>query len=209
MDEISKERVGALSDGVIAIAATLLVLELKLPQDHALSPEYMLEWARVFFGWIVSFAMIAILWFENHLQLAHASRWTVRLTIVTFAHLGLLSLVPFASNLIMDDPGDLGAALAFNAILLANGLCSACGTWLLSRQSAIHRHPGTARLLARRSLFQMVAYTGVAIISLIGAVAHHPFIGVALWLLMPFFVWIRFQKLDRVAVPSRQPRKPV
>ena len=104
MKSISKERVGALSDGVVAIAATILVLELKVPEDHSLSRSDVEHWVLIILGWVVSFIMITVMWLENHRQLALASAWTMPLMVVTFAQLGLISLIPFGSNLIMDQP---------------------------------------------------------------------------------------------------------
>jgi uncharacterized membrane protein len=196
VDDISKERVGALSDGVIAIAATLLVLELKVPEGQSLSTDSVTDWARAFVGWIVSFVMIAILWFENHLQLARASTWTVPLTIVTLIQLGLLSLIPFGSSLIINEPHDLGASVVFNAIMLANGLCVAFAASLLARTPRVHHGAMAAEFMARRSVFQLIAYTLVAAISLFGALLHHPFLGVILWLLMPLIIWVRFREGD-------------
>lgn len=192
MSEISKERVGALSDGMVAIAATLLVLELKIPENHNLSSQQLLAWSRIFLGWVISFAMIAIFWFENHLILARVSKCTVPLTVVIFVHLGLLSLIPFGSNLIMDEPQSLAAAITFSVIMMANGVCSALAALMLSRTPEIHNKPGSAELMGRRSIFQMTAYVLVATISVLGAYLHHPFLGVALWLFMPLIVWFWF-----------------
>jgi uncharacterized membrane protein len=196
VSDISKERVGALSDGVIAIAATLLVLELKVPEGQTLSTDGVLDWARAFAGWIVSFVMIAILWFENHLQMARASTWTVSLTVVTFVQLALLSLIPFGSSLIMNEPHDLAASVVFNAIMLANGLCVAFAASLLARTPRVHHGAAAAAFMARRSVFQLIAYTLVAAVSLFGALLHHPFLGVLLWLLMPVIIWVRFKEGD-------------
>ena len=59
MSNISKERVGAISDGVIAVAATLLVLELKVPEGAIENSEVLLHWFRLGTAWLISFMMIA------------------------------------------------------------------------------------------------------------------------------------------------------
>lgn len=202
MNNISKERVGALSDGVIAIAATILVLELKVPEDHALSRDDVVHWALLFLGWVVSFIMIAVMWLENHRQLALASVWTIPLMIVTFAQLGLISLIPFGSNLIMDQPDNLGSAITFNFIMLGNGLCAAIGGLVLARHLRKNADPSLADTLVRRSLVQVLVYVLIAVIGLSGAILHHPFVGVVLWLSMPLVAWFWLSGTDKPASPQ-------
>jgi uncharacterized membrane protein len=204
MNEISKERVGALSDGVIAIAATILVLELKVPEGNELTSAEFLDWARIFVGWIVSFAMIAVLWFDNHYQMRNASHLTIRMTVLMFANLALMSLIPFASSLIMEDHQSLVAAVIFNIVMLANGLCSAFTTLTLLRSGAHVCDSNTARMLRSRAIIQGAAYVGVAACGLFGAVVHHPFIGVLLWLIMPIAIWIRFNRTETQSIQKRK-----
>ena len=197
MKSISKERVGALSDGVVAIAATILVLELKVPEDHSLSRSDVEHWVLIILGWVVSFIMITVMWLENHRQLALASAWTMPLMVVTFAQLGLISLIPFGSNLIMDQPDNLASAITFNSIMFANGVCAGLGGLLLARDLRIQADPSVAVKLVRRSLVQMFIYVLVALIGLIGAIFHHPFLGVVLWLSMPLVVWFWLSSGDK------------
>lgn len=191
MSRVSKERVSALSDGMIAIAATLLVLELKVPDDGALSAEIVMHWARTLAGWMISFAMIALIWFENHFQMASASRWTVGLTVATFVQLALLSLIPFGSNLIVDTPDSLFAALVFNGILLANGLCLAGTMWMIGRNKDIHISAAVSRVMEKRANFALLSYLLTAFLGVFSAIYHHPFTGIVLWALIPFIVSLR------------------
>jgi uncharacterized membrane protein len=186
---IAKERVGALSDGVIAIAATILVLELKVPEDHSLSRSDVEHWALLILGWVVSFIMIAAMWLENHRQLVLAPAWTMPLMVVTFAQLGLISLIPFGSNLIMDQPDNLASAITFNSIMFANGVCAGLGGLVLARDLQIQADPTLSVKLVRRSLVQMLVYLLIALIGLLGASLHHPFLGVILWLALPIAAW--------------------
>ena len=199
MNHISKERVGALSDGVIAIALTILVLELKPPKDHSLSGREMGDWALLFVGWVVSFIMIAVMWIENHHQIVRASVWTKPLMVVTFTQLGLISLIPFSSGLIMVSPGDLECALTFNLILFANGVCAGVGGLVLARDLRIHAGPTVGVELVRRSLVQVLIYAVVALIGVIGAIVHHPFLGVVLWMSMPLVTWFWLGSADKGA----------
>lgn len=190
MTHVSKERVSALSDGVIAIAATLLVLELKMPEDGQMTSDIVLHWTRTLAGWLISFAMVAIVWFESHFQMTSTSRWTLGLTVMTFLQLALLSLIPFGSNLIVDDPNDLFSALFFNGIMLANGLCMAATTSMIGRKSELHATPEVTRALSGRSRFVLWSYLLTAVMGVAAAALHHPFTGVVLWAIIPLAVTI-------------------
>jgi uncharacterized membrane protein len=182
---ISKERVGGLSDGVMAIAATILVLELKVPVQEEITMELVLHWARVMFGWLVSFAVIGIAWFDNQAILRQASGWSESLTMLTMAQLGAVSLIPFASNLIVDHPESLLAAVAFSGVILLTGIFSATLGQLLIRRPHLHASPATAAFLQDRVRTQLLIFTICATAAVLGALWHHPFLGIALWVLSP------------------------
>lgn len=192
MQDISKERLGAVSDGVIAIAATILVLELKIPEGRGFSEEDVLSWLHVFVGWLVSFAMIAMLWFEQHFQLRRAERLSARVALLVFLQLALISLIPFASGLVALDPGDLRSSVIFNVVMVANGLCSARISQMLARNPHHLTHPDESQILGLRARTQVGSYAVVAVIGILGAVTQHPFLGVLLWLLIPLYVARRF-----------------
>jgi uncharacterized membrane protein len=185
---ISKERIGALSDGVIAIAATILVLELSVPEDTPLDAGIALHWLRVMIGWLISFAMIALVWFDGHLLFRHARDWSVPLAVMTLMQLAAVSLIPFASNLIIDYPESLAAALTFSAVMLANGLIAAAMGGLLARSAHLHAFDHSGSLLRQRAQGQVVICLSVATGAVAAALLHHPFTGVVFWALSPALV---------------------
>jgi len=89
-------RLEAFSDGVLAIIITIMVLELKAPQE--LSLEGLLQIAPVFISYILSFIYIGIYWNNHH----HLFQVTERVSgSVLWANLHLLfwlSLIPFATS---------------------------------------------------------------------------------------------------------------
>lgn len=124
---ISKGRFEAFSDGVFAIAITLLVLELRPPDLAnpndanlisalvAMWPEFLVYWA--------SFATIGIVWF-NHYALFHsARRITYTALIANLALLSFVCFVPFTTLLIARE-GMIPVATAFYGIVLL--LMSGC-----------------------------------------------------------------------------------
>lgn len=92
---MSKTRLEAFSDGVLAILITIMVLELKAP--HATNLEALRPLVPVFLAYVLSFVYLGIYW-TNHHHLIHA---TTRVTGgVLWANLHLLfwlSLTPFVT----------------------------------------------------------------------------------------------------------------
>lgn len=99
------ERLNALSDGVFAIALTLLVLELKLP-DAAAGEDFLdavtQDW-HVFLAWLISFVAIARFWIVHHFVVAHMDRCHTGTIAINFAVLGAVSLMPFTADAIGTD----------------------------------------------------------------------------------------------------------
>jgi uncharacterized membrane protein len=97
------ERLGALTDGVFAIALTLLVLELKLPEETpaglTLREILVADW-HPFLGWLISFIVLARLWMIQHDTAASISRCSSRSVLINFVFLATISLVPFTAHLV-------------------------------------------------------------------------------------------------------------
>ena len=93
---MSKNRLEAFSDGVIAIIITIMVLEMKVP--HGDEPSALQPLFYVFLSYVLSFVYLGIYW-NNHHHMLHATR---RVTgAVLWANLHLLfwlSLVPFVTG---------------------------------------------------------------------------------------------------------------
>jgi uncharacterized membrane protein len=92
---MTKTRLEAFSDAVIAIIITIMVLELKVP--HEASFDALMDLWPVFLSYAVSFLMLGIYW-GNHHHLVHTIK-EVRGGIL-WANLHLLfwlSLIPFAT----------------------------------------------------------------------------------------------------------------
>jgi uncharacterized membrane protein len=92
---MSKGRLEAFSDGVIAIIITIMVLELKAPQGRDLAS--LVELAPVFFSYVLSFIILGIYW-NNHHHLWQAGRHVTGGILWANMHLLFwLSLIPFAT----------------------------------------------------------------------------------------------------------------
>ncbi|HEV2417784.1 MAG TPA: TMEM175 family protein [Terriglobia bacterium] len=92
---MTKGRMEAFSDGVIAVIITVMVLEMKSP--HGVSLAALRPVIPVFLSYVLSFVYIGIYW-NNHHHLLHATQRVNGSTLWANLHLLFwLSLVPFAT----------------------------------------------------------------------------------------------------------------
>jgi len=93
-------RLEAFSDGVFAIAATLLVLELRVPEDgHDLPSELLRLWPA-YAAYLVSFLTIGIIWVNHHTLLEHCRQVDRRFLYLNLALLIAVGIVPFPTALV-------------------------------------------------------------------------------------------------------------
>jgi uncharacterized membrane protein len=95
-DTMEKERLLAFTDGVIAVIITIMVLEMKVPQDASLAA--LASVIPVFLSYVLSFVYVAIYW-NNHHHFFHLVRHVDG--VLLWANMNLLfwlSLVPFATG---------------------------------------------------------------------------------------------------------------
>ncbi len=117
---MSKGRLEAFSDGVIAILITIMVLELKVP--HGADLAALRPLVPVLLCYVLSFAFLGIYW-NNHHHMLHA---TVRVGgRVLWANLHLLfwlSLIPFVTAWMGENGFDPVPTAAYGAVLLLSGI---------------------------------------------------------------------------------------
>src|SRR5882762_774201 len=92
---MTKNRMEAFSDGVIAIIITIMVLELRVPHGSDLAALRPL--APIFFSYVLSFIFLGIYW-SNHHHLLHAVEHVDGRILWANLHLLFwLSLIPFVT----------------------------------------------------------------------------------------------------------------
>jgi uncharacterized membrane protein len=94
-EKTTADRVAAFSDAVFAVIVTVMVLELKAPDEPAFSDLWPL-WPTAI-SYAVSYLFIAIIWINHHYLVRFVEQPTLRLIWINFAHLFLVSLLPFAT----------------------------------------------------------------------------------------------------------------
>ena len=137
---LSKHRIEALTDGIYAVAMTLLVIELKLPTHDTVHSADELIGAVVllrpkFIAWLISFLVLAVFWLRHHhlFQIVrHVDGTLIALNIV---QLGLVCLMPFSSAL----SGEFGRVMFSQIFYSCNMALLSILALLLARY--VHRHP--------------------------------------------------------------------
>lgn len=102
---LGKHRLEGLSDGVFAIVATLLVIEIRVPELH--HPDlseliaHLIELWPLFVGYFVSFAVLAMLWLShNFFYSAFTKTLNRQLVLLNMLYLSLIALIPFFAHLL-------------------------------------------------------------------------------------------------------------
>ena len=137
---LSKHRSEALTDGIYAVAMTLLVIELKLPAHELIHSQEDLVVAVVnlipkFIAWLISFLVLALFWLGHHRLFQIVRHVDGKLVALNIVQLGFASLIPFSSAL----SGEFGRHLFSQVFYSANMVALSVLALLISRY--IYRHP--------------------------------------------------------------------
>jgi len=199
---MSKGRLEAFSDGVIAVIITIIVLEMKAP--HGDEPAALLPLIPVFMSYVLSFLYVGIYW-NNHHHMFHA---TQRISgAVLWANLHLLfwlSLIPFVTAWMGENHFAAMPTALYGVILF----CAAVAYTIL--QSVLVATEGQDSLLKAaigkdfKGKLSMVAYA-----SAIGLAFMWQWLAGLIYLLVALMWLIPDRRIERAlesAVASRESR---
>jgi uncharacterized membrane protein len=124
---MDKARLEAFSDGVFAIAITLLVLDLHVPDvgDGSLAHALYRQWPADV-SYTVSFITIGIIWVNHHNVFRHLERCDRRLLFLNVLMLLTVALIPYPTALISHyarTPNATAAAVFYGAVMVVMALC--------------------------------------------------------------------------------------
>jgi uncharacterized membrane protein len=161
----NKHRVESLSDGIFAIAMTLLILDIKVPVDvapgqfaaalRATAPEW--------FGFGITFLLTSMFWVLQHRVFDLVDEIDMRALVPTFVTLGLVCVLPFSTSLMSHHGHEpLAFAVYFgNQLLIAVAL-----TVKLELANLRHRLPPSARLLR----FRLYGSCAIMVLTLLASI---------------------------------------
>ena len=196
-------RIEAFSDGVFAVAITLLVLNIKIPPDNLLDDnnlwkQLLLQWPMLL-AFVTSFATIGIMWINHHRLFNHIKRTDTGLQLFNLLLLLLIVFIPFPTALLAQQyavhPDQHLAAAIYSGTNVVMAVCFN----LLWRYASYHNRllgkdtdPRSVQAINRQYLFGPLLY----LISF----------GLA-WINVPSSLILNFILALFFAVPGRPPRQ--
>ena len=172
-----KNRIEAISDGVIAVAITLLVLNLEVPDPGSpvgLAQQLLALWPELL-AYVISFLSIGIIWINHHTMLRRLDAVDHSILILNVMLLMCIVLLPFSTSLLatyLDAPhgGRLAAAVYAGSFLLTSSVFLAMQHHVLTRRRQLpgERHGDReVRAILRRSALAIPAYLLAGVASLV------------------------------------------
>lgn len=123
---LTAERLGAITDGVIAIIITILVLQINVPEQHDFGVEgvfsLMKKVSRDIMVYLLSFCLIGTFWLQHHVIFHYVKRVNRTIVYLNGVFLFFLSLSPFSTQLAGAYPGVRPAEVFFGFNFLLSGL---------------------------------------------------------------------------------------
>ncbi len=170
----SIERLSALSDGLFAIAMTLLMLELHVPEPEAIHTEAQLGQALIAFlprvaVCVMSFLTLGIFWIGQQSQLAQLERGNRDVTWLHIGFLFLISTVPLSTRLLLAFPTfRLSVGVYWLNILLMGLMLRLAWQRAVAGELTSPDMPASfARTYHRRIITAQVLYAGAALLAFI------------------------------------------
>jgi uncharacterized membrane protein len=155
---LSFERVVFFSDAVFAIVITLLVLEIKVPHltnwNEATLNDALVHLLPKFFGFICSFFIVGLMWFEHHRIFRYIERFDSGLIWRNLVFLLFISFIPFPTALFSEYVFSKVAFLMYVAVF---GMAALSKLWIWNhavKNDLVNSDadPQIEQRIARRSL---------------------------------------------------------
>ena len=186
---MTKGRMEAFSDGVLAIIITIMVLEMKVPHDDSL--EALKPLLPVFISYLLSFALLGIYW-NNHHHMLHAAHKINGTVLWANIHLLFwLSLIPFVTGWMGENNFTTIPVAFYGGVQLMAGvayyLLAHCLTDLHGKDSDFARAIGSDR----KGKVSVIMYAiGIALCFL------QPFLGLSLYFLVAIMWFIPDKRFE-------------
>jgi uncharacterized membrane protein len=166
---VTKSRLEAFSDGVLAIAITLLVIELRPPQLQAgerLAHALWQQWPS-YVAYLVSFVTIGVIWLNHHWILEQVVQVDGPLLVLNLNMLLWAALLPFPTAVLAEhlaagsEPARTAAALYSGVLVLLALAGVALFSWVI-HDDRLHRLPPVVVRATRVQFLAGLAMYGVA-----------------------------------------------
>jgi uncharacterized membrane protein len=188
---MTKTRLEAFSDGVIAIIITIMVLELKTPHGtdwHAIKPLL-----PVFISYVLSFIIIGIYWGNHHHLLHTVSHANSKMIWANLHLLFWLSLIPFGTAWMGENNFSTVPVAVYAGIL---DMCGFAYFFLLRAIQKSHPH-NKELLIPLQKQSQKGTISNIVYTLAIPAAFIHPLISGIMFMLVAIYWWIPDRNIER------------
>ena len=163
---VTADRVTFFSDAVIAVIMTVMVLELKAPDQPAFSALWPL-WPTVV-SYAMSYLFIAIIWINHHYLMSLVGPPTLRLIWINFAHLFMVSFLPFATAWIARTQLASAPMVFYAALFVCVDIAyNVFEGEVLARADATQVPDRTQRMARRRSLAVLAIFATSTLVAFV------------------------------------------
>jgi uncharacterized membrane protein len=159
------DRLRMFSDGVFAIVITILVLELR-PPEQPMFADLLSLWPTGL-SYAVSYLFLAIVWVNHHHVLRYAEAATPRLIWANFAHLFAVSLIPFSMAWIGNSHfAAIPVAMYATVFVLVNATYIALCWEVVDRPNIADVSPRARRTMRIRSFLTLALFAAAIVVAL-------------------------------------------
>ena len=190
------DRIVFFSDAVMAIAITLLVLDIKMPEVTGgsgldLAWQLLALWPK-FLGYFVSFWVIALYWVAHHRCFRYIRKYDRRLIYLNFLFLMFVAFMPFPTGLLFSNPTQTASVVLYAGTAAGMGL-SLAGVWIYAGRHAFI--PATVDQAAIRDIrLNLLLPPAVFLVSMCAA-PFNASVAMYLWfLLIPVYAFRRHRE---------------
>jgi uncharacterized membrane protein len=198
---VPTSRLEAFSDGVFAIAITLLIFNIKAPDntDHLVAG--LLRLWPSYLAYVISFLLIGLLWANHHVMFEHIVKTDRLQMFVNTLLLMVVAFIPFTASVLAsafrNGTGESVAIALYGGTLVLGGLCF---NWLWSHAYRAKLMDDSVtnqrmRRMTRRILFGPIAYG-------VGAIVGYflPVPGVVIFGALILFYWLPIPQRNAAGV---------
>ena len=202
------DRLVTLSDGVIAIAITLLVLEITVPEvpaggSTADLPRLILEQWPDFLAYVLSFLVIGLYWSLHRRTFIHISRHDRGLVWLNLLFLLMVAFIPYGTSLFSRSPGRCGV-MFYAGVLALTGLSLAVLWAYASQQDLIEAGLGSRTVLLQSARFLV---SPLVFLLSIGVAVVDPTLAILTWvLLLPLNAVFQSRIVESLEAPNKNSR---
>jgi uncharacterized membrane protein len=195
-----KNRIETLTDGVFAIAMTLLVTGLDIPRLNGMVTSGTVDsiigdLLPDFIHYIIAFALLACFWWASHLRSHYHQSIDSNMGFLTILGLLFVGLVPFSTNLAADFPLNTHAVVIFEANLFLIGVLSVV-QWSQILRDTLQTDPYADIRMLIRNRNDAYIFPVLSLLAILFAVLSMPW-GIFIYILAPAYIVLKWVKEKR------------